>query len=171
MASISNDPNGHRRIQFFNAQGARKTIRLGKVSLRHAESVKVKVEDLVSATITEHTPRDDTSRWLTTLDRKLHDKLANAGLTQSRQSATLDDFIGGYLKQRLDVKSGTLKVMEQARRHLVRCLGTGLDVRQVTPADADKYKAYLLGRKCARSTVNKWLRYARQYTRSPSDTG
>lgn len=163
MASISNDPNGHRRIQFSNADGERKTLRLGKVTRRHAESVKVKVEDLVSANITGHAPRDDTSRWLVTLDRKLHDKLAIAGLTQRRHKAKLDDFIEGYLEQRLDVKPGTLKVMEQARRHLVGCLGAGVDIRQVTPADADMYKAYLLGRKCANSTVNKWIGYARHF--------
>lgn len=43
MASISNDPNGRRRILFINPTKDRKTIRLGKVSLRQAEAVKVKV--------------------------------------------------------------------------------------------------------------------------------
>ncbi len=68
MASISNDPNGRRRILFVGADAKRKPIRLGKVSQRHAESVKVKVEDLVSASITGHAPADETTRWLGKLD-------------------------------------------------------------------------------------------------------
>ena len=49
MASISNDPNGRRRIQFIDGHGNRKTIRLGKVSQRHATAFKVKLEDLEAA--------------------------------------------------------------------------------------------------------------------------
>lgn len=67
MASISDDPNGRRRILFIGADGQRKAIRLGKVSRRDAESFKLKVEDLVSASITGHAPKDDTSRWVRTL--------------------------------------------------------------------------------------------------------
>jgi len=96
MASISNDPNGRRRILYIDASSNRKAIRLGKVSLRYAESVKVKIEDLVSASITGHAPSDETSRWLVNLDAKLYDKLANAGLTKPRESATLAAFIDGY---------------------------------------------------------------------------
>ena len=163
MASICNDPNGRRRIQFFNADGERKTLRLGKVSLRHAQSVKVKIEDLVSASVTGGSPRDDTTRWLASLDAALHDKLAHAGLADRREAAKLDEFIGSYLAQRVDLKPGTMRVMEQARRHLVRFIGEDEDVRRITPAHADAYKAHLLGERQARSTVNKWLRYARHY--------
>ncbi len=163
MASISNDPNGHRRIQFFNADGERKTIRLGKVSLRHAESVKVKIEDLASASITGGAPRDDTTRWVASLETTMHDKLANAGLVRRREAATLDKFIGEYLAQRVDVKPGTMKVMEQARRHLVRFIGKDEDVRRITAGQADAYKAHLLGERRARATVNKWIRYARHF--------
>lgn len=163
MASISNDPNGRRRVLFFAADGKRKTIRLGKVSLRYAESVKSKIEDLVSASITNEAPRDDTARWVASLDTIMRNKLATAGLAQRREAATLDGFIGSYLAQRVDVKPGTMAVMEQARRHLVRFLEADSDVRAITPAQADAYKANLLGGGRARSTVNKWIRYARHY--------
>ena len=49
MASISKEPNGRRTIQFVGADGKRRSIRLGKVSQRTAEMVKVKVEALVAA--------------------------------------------------------------------------------------------------------------------------
>ena len=57
MASICNDPNGRRRILFLNARGERKTTRLGKAQRRFAESVKIKIEDLVNASIAGHAPR------------------------------------------------------------------------------------------------------------------
>ena len=44
-------PGGKKRIQFFNPAGERKTIRLGKVSQRSAESVKYRVEQLLEALI------------------------------------------------------------------------------------------------------------------------
>ena len=42
MASIVRDPNGRKRILFFNADGNRKVIRLGKMSQRQAEAVKLR---------------------------------------------------------------------------------------------------------------------------------
>ena len=46
MASIGNDPNGAKRILFM-ANGKRKTIRLGKATMRQALAFKVKVEALI----------------------------------------------------------------------------------------------------------------------------
>lgn len=121
MATISNDPNGHRRILFVSADGKRKSIRLGKVSKRHAESVKVKVEDLVSASITGHAPADETTRWLGNLDASLYDKLARVALTQPRESAMLAEFTRNYIDSRSDVKPGTIRNLEQCRAYLLEC--------------------------------------------------
>ena len=41
MASIGKDPNGYRRILFVAPDGKRKTIRLGRVSQKTAEGVKM----------------------------------------------------------------------------------------------------------------------------------
>ena len=48
MTSISNDPNGRRRVLFINAKGDRNTVRLGKVSLRYAQAVRIKIEYLAA---------------------------------------------------------------------------------------------------------------------------
>ena len=118
MASISNDPNGRRRILFLNGRGERKTIRLGKVQRRFAESVKVKVEDLVNASITGHASTDETSRWLANLEDDLYQKLSRVGLVKYRDTSTLIDFIDGYIKQRSDVKESTQDVYGRVRKHL-----------------------------------------------------
>ena len=50
MASVSKLPNGYKAIQFIvpGGGGKRRTIRLGKCSVRAADAVKLKVEHLVS---------------------------------------------------------------------------------------------------------------------------
>ena len=49
MASISKQPNGKKTVQFVGADGKRRSIRLGKVSVRDAEKFKSRVEDLLAA--------------------------------------------------------------------------------------------------------------------------
>jgi hypothetical protein len=71
MASISKQPNGHKTIQFNAPCGRRKSIRLGRVSLRAAEALKFKIEQIVSSKITGHALDDETSRWLANADQVL----------------------------------------------------------------------------------------------------
>ncbi|HSA26192.1 MAG TPA: site-specific integrase [Phycisphaerae bacterium] len=95
----------------------------------------------------------------------MHARLARTGLISPREAAgdvRLAAFIDGYLAQRLDLKESTLIVMRQARRHLVNTLGD-VPLAQITPADGDKFRAAMLGRGCARSSVNKWQTYARHF--------
>ena len=47
MASVANDSNGHRRVQFVHTDGRRPSIRLGKVSQRTAKSFARRVEQLL----------------------------------------------------------------------------------------------------------------------------
>jgi len=80
MASISRDPNGRRRILFVAADGRRKQIRLGKVTQRAAGSVKLKIESLVSVSLTGCSIDHETARWVGELDQPMVKKLANGGL-------------------------------------------------------------------------------------------
>ena len=51
MASIANDPAGRKRIIFYDKNGDRKAIRLGKCSKKTAEEVRTRVESLNTAII------------------------------------------------------------------------------------------------------------------------
>jgi len=62
MASIANDPNGRRRLQFTDANGRRQTIRLGKMPKRTAESVKVYIEHLLTALLSKQPIDGETAR-------------------------------------------------------------------------------------------------------------
>ncbi|MHC4519041.1 MAG: tyrosine-type recombinase/integrase, partial [Planctomycetota bacterium] len=63
MASIGKDKGGRKRILFVAEDGSRKTIRLGKASMRQAEAFKVKVEALVAARLTGNID-PETARWI-----------------------------------------------------------------------------------------------------------
>ncbi len=163
MASISNDPNGLRRILFIGADDRRKTIRLGKVSTRYAESVKVKVEDLVSSSIHGHASRDDTSRWLTSLDSKLYDKLARVGLAKRREVATLGVFTQTYIDGRKDIKPRTRINLEQARRYLLDYFDEKRPMRDFTAGDAEDFRQNLIGQGKKDNTVRRAIGRARQF--------
>ncbi len=165
MASISNDPNGRRRILFVDTRGDRKTIRLGKVPQRYAEAVKVKVEDLVFATITGHAPADETSRWLTNLGPELYDKLARVGLTKRRDSAKLGAFLTNYIEGRSDVKPATREVWSQVVRNLLDHFGDDRALPTVTEGDAEDFKMFLIAQGLAPVTVHKRLQFARMFFR------
>src|SRR5262245_43839756 len=100
MASISNDPGGRRRILFFDANGKRRALRLGKVSKRQAETIKGHVEHIVAAQITRTALARETTIWVAELDDAMHARLAAVGLIESRTRTTLGPFLTAYIAER-----------------------------------------------------------------------
>ena len=84
MASISNDPNGRRRVLFVAPDGSRKTVRLGKCDRKMAESI---CRHVVAAAGGQDRRPVDPKRNGRMVDRdrgdSLKDKLAAAGLTDA----------------------------------------------------------------------------------------
>src|SRR5262249_59897506 len=101
MATIGNDPNGFKRILFVAPDGKRKTIRLGKATMKQATAFKVKVEALVGQAITG-VADDEVSRWVAGLDDETHGRLAKVGLVRPRdcEGKTLGALIDGYVAGR-----------------------------------------------------------------------
>jgi len=167
MASIANDPGGRRRILFVATDGSRKTIRLGKVSQRGAESIKARVEQLLEASALQQAMPQDLARWVAELPADLARKLAAVGLIanpETKPAVTLGPFIDAYIAQRADVKPTTAVVLRQARRWLTRFLGEDKPLDSITSTDGDAFRAYLISeQKQSRSTVNKWVRYGRHF--------
>ena len=83
MASIGKDKGGRKRILFVAEDGSRRTVRLGKCSLRQAEAFKVKVEALVAARLTNNID-SETARWIADLSDDAHAKLTAVGLLEPR---------------------------------------------------------------------------------------
>jgi len=166
MASVIRDKNGRKRIGFTAGDGTRKSLRLGKATLRQAEAVKVRVEQLVMASAgVTGVIDDETAKWLTGLDEVFYDKLAAVGLAAERHSAKLGAFVTAYIQERNDVKSGTATFYGHTRRNLIDFFREDRPLREITPGDADQWRLYLLGQGLAENTVRRRCGMAKQFFR------
>ncbi len=166
MASIINDPNGRRRIQFTAGDGSRKTVRLGKCSQRDAEQIGRHVEALAAATINGQPVSRETSVWVSGIGAKLHERLARAGLVKARagiEGTKLGPFIDAYIAGRVDAKPGTLINLQRARRELVEYFGEGKPLAAITAGDADAFRLALLSKGLGENTIRRMCGRARQY--------
>ena len=165
MASISNDPGGFKRILFVAPNGTRKAIRLGKRSLKYAQEVLVRVEDLAAAVTGNLAVTHETAAWLAGIGDDLAAKLAAVGLTPGRASAKLGEFLDRYIAGRTDVKEASRVCMSQAKRRLLDFLPAHKDLRDITPADADDFLRYLRGR-YADATAGRTAKWAKSFFRA-----
>ncbi|MCA9295077.1 MAG: site-specific integrase, partial [Phycisphaerales bacterium] len=163
MASISNDKTGGRRIQFIDSTRNRRAIRLGRVTARQAEAVKVRIEELVSSSITGHPPSDQMSTWLTNLDDVLYDKLAKTGLVEERGASTIGPFTRAYIDGRIDLKPATIINLERAREYLLSKFSEDRPLRKFDTGDAEALRLHLIGRGLSENTIRRALGRCRQF--------
>jgi integrase len=170
MASIGCDPNGRKRILFVAGDGSRKTIRLGKVTYKQAEDVKLKIEQLRLTTSGITGVVDDaTAKWLVGLDDDTYNKLADVGLVAKRPKAEAV-LLGAYLKQyaddRIDVKLNTQIVYRHTRINLIDFFGPDKPLREITPGDADAWRLYLVKLGLSDNTIGRRSGIAKQFFRA-----
>src|SRR5262245_19762068 len=139
MASISSNKAGNRTIQFIAGDGKRRTVRLGKVTMKLAGEIKLKIEALNAAKVSGLPIDTETARWVGSIGDDLARKLAKVGLTAARGSASLDQFLREYIDGRTDVKEWTRVILHQSRSRLVTFFGPDKGLREITKADADGY--------------------------------
>jgi len=167
MASIASSPDGRRRIIFTDPRGGkRKTLRLGPVSVRDAESVRVHVERLVAAALTQGPPPDETSRWIASLPDLLRKRFEAVGLVESRkrrECPTLAAWIRSYIEGRTDAKPGTIINLAQTERNLAECFGPDKRLADFTAADAERFKTFLKEAGLAEATLRRRCKRARQF--------
>ena len=166
MASIGKEAGGFRILFVDPSSGRRKTVRLGHVTRRQAEAVKVKVEALLASMITGHAPDEEVSRWLAGLDGRLVARLARVGLVAKRTTETLGTFLKRYASERIDVKPATQALWGYVQRNLVEHFGAEKLLRQIGPGDADGFKMYLVGLGLAPTTIRRRLQFVRQFFRA-----
>lgn len=140
MASVIKDPNGRKRIQFGASDGRRRTIRLGRVELRHAHAVRVKVEAMVSASLTQQPLDMQTSEWVANLDDGLHQKLVAVGLVKARQGRTLGAWLETFLDSRSDLKPESRRKLRQTQAKLIAYFGEDHPLHLVTPDEAAEWR-------------------------------
>jgi integrase len=163
MASIGSDPNGFKRVLFVAPDSKRKTVRLGKATMKQAMAFKVKVEALIGQTITGVVD-EEVSRWLAGLDAEMYGRLAAVGLVAPRAAATtrLGEFLDAYVAGRPDIKPRTKWNLEICARRLVEHFGKDKLLRNIKPGDADDWCA-LLRAKYANATAARTIKRAKQF--------
>lgn len=163
MASVSRNPNGHKSVQVVCPDGKRRTIRLGKITLKDARLFCGHVEQLVASRIAGRQPEESTIKWLTGLPAKHLIKLQQFGLTDAKPSATLGDFLDEHFHRNRKLHPGTLTVWHQIRRNLIECFGPDRDLRTLTEADADDLRFFLLREDLAEATRKRRAGFAKQF--------
>jgi len=168
MASINREPNGRRTIQFMAADGKRKSIRLGTVNQKVAESIRVKVEALLAFALAKNSWDEETAKWVGEISDGLASKLAAVGLIparegQHRTGITLGEFIGQYSEGRTDVKCSTQATYRAAKTRLLQFFGTDRPLHKITAGDADDWLVSLRSEEYAPATIAKFLKRARQF--------
>ncbi len=169
MASISTDKKGNRTIQFVAADKQRRSIRLGKMTLKDVREIKIQVESLNGAAIARIGWEPETAKWVGELESVLYDKLADVLLVPKRadaEQATLEVFIDRHIARRTDVKPATKEIWKQGKRGMIDYFGAAKPLANITPGDCDGYKLKLIGDKLAPMTVRKRLQFAKMICRA-----
>ena len=166
MASISHDPGGRRRILFIGADGQRRAIRLGKMSQRSAVGVKLHIENLIVAKETGRPIETETQNWLADIGDTMISKLARVGLVQSRDSATLAQFVDAYIASRTEAETNTVRNWMNTRKKLTGFFGEDRDLRSIRPGDADDWRQWLVDKKLSDSTISKAVKHAKQFLKA-----
>lgn len=153
-------------MQFVGVDGKRRSLRLGKVTQRAADAVKLRVEMILSAALSGHALDDATARWLADRDQVMIDKLAAVGLTTRRESMTLKVFIDDYIAGRSDIKDRTTLRLREAGQKLIDCFGANKGLREFAVGDGDKLRQWLLSKGLAENTVRRNCGRAKQFFRA-----
>jgi len=167
VASISRQPGGRRTVQFVGPDGKRHSLRLGKVSQRTAEAIKVKVEGLVSASIMKHAVDDETARWLASIGDGLADKLVAVGLMAPRSKPTmrLSQFLDEYITARKIKKPNTLRNYQSTQRSLLDYFRADPLLSDITSGDCDEWESWQKEQGYAGSTISRNVKRAKQFFR------
>src|SRR5262245_16533423 len=131
MASIHRENrNGqaYYRLQFYDKHNKRRSIRLGSIGKKDADAIRVKVEAMVSASVSRAPLDTPTSQWVAELGDDLAAKLANVELIERKQRATLSEFLTSYVEGRkTDAGDSTVTNFRQLQRSLEAFFGPERD--------------------------------------------
>ncbi|NQV26673.1 MAG: phage integrase SAM-like domain-containing protein, partial [Rhodopirellula sp.] len=182
MASISQLKDGRCRIEWYDGNGNRKSISLGKLSDRKAERIRDKVTELVQTMRLGLALDDSVGTWLAKLDDRTHGKLVKAGLTEARtktvaasdsesdQPKTLGNFLTEYLAKRTDVEKSTMTFYGHTQRNLLTFFGEEKPLAEISEGDVDDFRRFLIAEPLAEVTANRrcslaktWLGAAVRY--------
>ncbi len=163
MASISRDANGTKRVLFTDGDGQRRSVRLGDVPVKAAETFRLRVEALLSAKTTG-TPWDaELSAWVRDLPDRMHDRLARVELVELRTrtpAVTLGNLLDRFEAAAV-VRPATRAAYRQTTGSLREHLGAETPLGSITAVHADGWRKAIAESGLAPATVAKRVHVAR----------
>jgi len=155
MASLIKVSGGKvpsRAIQFVNAAGERKTIRIGKCGLEQARTFKQNVERLLACKTLGAPPDLQLAAWVADLPDDMHEKLAAVDLVSPRQpkakSLTLKEWTAKYIGQRKgDLKPASIAKLERTVTLLTGYLGESKPIDEIDENEAFDWRAWVRSEK------------------------
>jgi integrase len=163
MASVSY-VNGVAIIQFACPRtGKRRTIRLGKRSAEAVALFRRRLESLIIAAKFGDPPSTEVTTWLRRMTDAEYAKLVAVQLAAPRAMAVLGPFLTGYIAERTDVEPSTVQNLKMAAARLIKFFGADRRMRDITPADADRFLINLKSADYAEATRARTIRYACQF--------
>jgi len=145
MATIRKEPNGRKAVLVVCADQKRRTVRLGKCSMKAAQTAKHHIEQLNAATFLNGSIPNEQSAWLNGLCDKMHDRIARAGLCEPRVAVgvvTLGQWCDRYITS-AQIKESTKEQLERARDNLVSYFGDDRLIQEITTQQAKEWVAWL----------------------------
>jgi integrase len=171
MAQLTQLANGTRRVQWTSPiDGARRTLRLGKVSKRDAETVRGHVANLLSAQCLGVGVDASTSAWLSRVSDALKIRLARCHLITGVEipprtvRKTLKDFFDAYIEQRRSaVKPATVLVWKTASKSFMDAVGTDLRIDELRASHATTWIDAMRSANLSPATQHKRLTFVKQF--------
>ena len=142
MSTLFKDKKGLVMIQFHANDGKVRTIRLGRPPMRHAEMIKIRVEELISAQFSGCPIDSSTAAWISKLEPKLAKKLQAVGLIDAPMRSTLGDFLDQIIEEkRAHSKPASIKKLRQAADSLIGFFGRNKPLHKIAPSEAVAWEA------------------------------
>lgn len=148
MASLHPRSDGY-QVRFgkrHRGKDLRKTIRLGHIGKRAAETAKLHIETLYQCKLLEAAPGGRTRAWLDSLPAEILNRIADKGLCAHRHDEvhTIDNVCQKFIewKRNLGRKPASIVVYENAVRMLVHYFGADRDIASIAPGEIDDMVAW-----------------------------
>lgn len=113
MASITTEIRGERtlyRVEWRDKDGRRRKIRLGAVTKDDAESVKSRIQSIVTAQAVGNDIPLQTALWLADLGDSLYEKLVRQRLVKPRPKMVLKNWLDQYVTRYRESNSNLRKM-------------------------------------------------------------
>ena len=152
--------NAYRIQEVIN--GERRSIFLGKMSKKMAETICSYVEQINVANLAGQSCPAEVARWLGTISDDLHGKLSKVGLIPARHSRTLAAFLEAYKAERIDAKPSTVRAWNTSIKKLVSYFGD-VPLRTISNEQAALYRTSLVKQGYATAFIAKSIMIARMF--------